>query len=331
MKRNWMGVQMGVAVLAVAAALSAPRADAQCVKTLDGSGVGCHTLYAGQHINAGDVCVEVQGDQLAVTFTTTGGWEIVETHVWAGTVLANMPVTRKGSPVPGQFPQKSGDVTGATRHTAAIPLAALDPDCEQTVFLAAHAALRKARPDGGYQTETGWSAGKPIVDKGNWATVSEFVITCDCGSTGGGETVCETAWAKGATCFLDIPGLDAKRWGWTVGPLGEGSHSLPLYAGAAKCDIAKGALAGTVSVAYADGVAVVTFQTVAPFTMSVAQLHVGAEMLPRDKDDDFTVAPGQLGRNSGDITGATSHTFTVEGLSGAVYVAAHAEVCRVID
>jgi len=56
-----------------------------CVATEDGSGTQCFDLLAGQHILAGSVCVRIEGDDLAVTYSTTDGWELTETHLWVGT------------------------------------------------------------------------------------------------------------------------------------------------------------------------------------------------------------------------------------------------------
>jgi hypothetical protein len=51
---------------------------------------------------------------------------------------------------------------------------------------------------------------------------------------------------------------------------------------------------------------------------------VGAEPLPRNKQGVFTVAPGQYPDIKDDLDQATSVTFLVTGMSGDIYVVAHA-------
>mgnify|MGYP000529442543 CR=1 FL=1 len=54
----------------------------------------CTTLFAGQTIDAGSVCVSVDSDNLVVSYATTGGWQLTEAHLWVGDDLANMPRVR---------------------------------------------------------------------------------------------------------------------------------------------------------------------------------------------------------------------------------------------
>ena len=61
------------------------------------------------------------------------------------------------------------------------------------------------------------------------------------------------------------------------------------------------------------------------FTMDETHLYVGSEPLPR-KNGEYTVAPGQYG-NIHTLSGASSDSFTVSGLSGNIYVVAHAVTC----
>jgi hypothetical protein len=105
---------LAVAALGVLLAV-VPAAVAQCVTGVNGqAGDTCTTLYAGQTIDAGTVCSSVNGDNLDVTFTTTGGWELEEAHLWVGTKLSDMPQTKKGNPKIGNFPYNSGDISGST-------------------------------------------------------------------------------------------------------------------------------------------------------------------------------------------------------------------------
>jgi len=85
------------------------------------------------------------------------------------------------------------------------------------------------------------------------------------------EQTCETAYAYGgdsyAECFLYIPDLKGNRWGWTNGPLSEGSYSFDIYAAAGQCDLSKGTLVGTLDVDYSNGDVRVTYNMNAGFTL----------------------------------------------------------------
>lgn len=329
----------------------APPADAQCVASEDSSGTQCFTLYAGQSIDAGTVCVTVNGDTLDVTYNTTNGWTINETHLWVGSDTSDMPTTRKGNPIPGRFPYVSGDITGATSYTSSVLLSDLGFSCpgdDEMFSMAAHAAIQRVNDDGTVQTETGWSDGGRITDKGNWATLSTITLTCDCDTPPGPGDSCETAhayYASQSTCFNlideDADGSpDFKKWGWSIGPLETGSYTFPLWAGAAsgnpndqECDTSKGTLVGDVQFHYNDdGTADVSYNLDAPYYLDETHLYVGDEILPRNVQGWFTVAPGQFTWINNDAEGNLDEylgVVPVDNIAGVdtVHVVAHARVC----
>jgi len=147
----------------------------------------------------------------------------------------------------------------------------------------------------------------------------------------GSQETCETAFAYGgpaATCFRDIAGLGTNRWGWTNGPLGDGPHSFPIYAGVGQCDISNSTAVGNITIVYdeAEGTATVNYYiTESGCGMEETHLYVGSEILPRNNGE-FTTAPGQYTEGH-DLDGATTDTYVIEGLSGPIYVVAHAVVC----
>jgi hypothetical protein len=134
----------------------------------------------------------------------------------------------------------------------------------------------------------------------------------------------ETAWAYGgeeyATCFKH---WSFKQWGWSNGPLGHGHYEFEIWAGAAKCNLAKGALVGTLEIDYFGSTAMVTYMMDGDWTMGMAQLYVDGDPLPK-KDGEYTVAPGQFPYKY--YVDGPTHTFMVTGLSGDIYVVAHADV-----
>ena len=156
-----------------------------------------------------------------------------------------------------------------------------------------------------------------------------------------GQTVMvesETAYAYGgeplAKCFIDeVPNLSSNKWGWTNGPLTEGEYEFDMYAGAGQCDINKGTLVGKLIVDYSGGTAVVTYRmtetsdfTDELYTLIATQLHIGNDLLPTKKNGSYTAAPGQYGYVDTDHEDITEFTYTVNGLSGDIYIAAHADV-----
>lgn len=324
-------------------------ANAQCVAVDGGGGVQTQTLFAGQTIDIGTVTMEVVGDNLVITYQTQQGWEFQETHLWVGKHMADMPQTRKGSPKIGNFPYQSGDITGASVHTESISLNTLGfscPSADQEFFVAAHAAVQMVDSSGNViQTETAWSEGDRYVERGMWGTYSTMWLTCDCGSPegpSGGD--CETAFAyAGGTnvtgdditnSFLDIDenadGLgDFNRWGWSNGAIGAGTYYWDIYAGAGQSDISKGTFVGILTVEYDGETATVFFDMDpdSPYYMDENHLYVGNEILARDVNGLFTVAPGQYPTIHNELNGATSDSYIIEGLSGSVYVVAHATVC----
>ena len=141
--------------------------------------------------------------------------------------------------------------------------------------------------------------------------------------------VCETAFARKENalnykCFLN---LGFQRWGWTNGPLAEweNTYYLPLYASASKCT--DGTQVGYVSIVYGGGVATVTFKLYDGFSMSETHLYIGNVPLPKGPNGKNTVAPGQYPFGHTGLDGIAEDVYVVEGLTGNIYVIAHAIVC----
>jgi len=110
--------------------------------------------------------------------------------------------------------------------------------------------------------------------------------------------------------------------------LGDVSCTFDIYAAAGQCDLTAGTLVGTLLVDYSPvaGYAWVTFYMNPPYTMDENHLYVGNEILPRDANGEYTVAPGQYPYIHEDLDGATTDTYMI-WVSGNIYVVAHAVVC----
>lgn len=140
---------------------------------------------------------------------------------------------------------------------------------------------------------------------------------------------CETAYAYGnnyATCFLNIPGVKSNNWGWSNGPIGPGTYSWPIYAGAGQCNIGNGILVGTLNVNYTPPAATVTYSMLTGYVLNATHLYVGNQILPK-KNGKYTTAPGQFPYKHGSLNGVPFDSFTINGLSGNIYVVAHSEAC----
>lgn len=310
-------------------------AGAQCVSTVDGSGTAQFVLYAGQDINAGTVSVRVDQRTLSVTYNTVGGWSLSQAHLWVGASMDDLPETKTGNPIPGQFPHRAVNLNGATSYTFTIPLSnpAIRfscPNAATVYYFAAHAALQRSNADGTLQTETGWADGSRITAKGSWATFSTFTLTCICGiAQTNGVAACETAFARDAGANISFLDLGFQRWGWTNGPYTAGSYVLDLWAGAGQSDIRRGYLAGTVRVDYNGSTATVTYTMNSGWWLTETHLYVGAARLPKVKQGPKlveTVAPGQYPYQH-PLDAATSDTYAVSA-SGPIYVVAHAIACQ---
>ena len=159
---------------------------------------------------------------------------------------------------------------------------------------------------------------------------STFVVT-PC------EESCETAFAKlpmigeednpNSECFIDH---GFNRWGWTnkFEPI-DSTYTLPLYAGAAQCDVDKGMLVGKVEVSYAGGILTVNYLMDDPYYLSEVHVNVGCGMFPTMKNGKETVAPGQFTFNAGGLDEVTEYTVEFSDIYGDFWVIAHGVSCYV--
>ena len=154
----------------------------------------------------------------------------------------------------------------------------------------------------------------------------------------------ETAWAYGGGYAKENwDYLDSNNWGWTNGPLSEGSYVFDLYAGAGQNDwLNKGTLVGNVTVDYAGGCVNVTYSVDPGYYLGETHLWVGDDVLPEGKKTPYTNAPGQFphgvdyGFNSTDPgTWETEWSWSSCDSSitfdGDIYVAAHGVVWMEVE
>jgi len=300
------------------------------------------TLFAGQTIEAGNLTVSNDATNLYITYTSADPWWLAETHLHVADSLAGIPQTRKGNPVPGNFQYSRTYDPLVREDTHTIPKSDLSLDDNNSVIVAGHAVVVQLDASGDLiASETGWGDGKRFVDRGSWATYFSYQWQ-QCNAGGGDGESTETAFAFGdsyASCFIgadfDEDGVDDgfNRWGWTNGPLAAGSYTFDIYAAAGQCSLLNGTLVGNLTIDYDGAAATVTFtMTEADTTTGVAynmvetHLYVGSEPLAPDGNGNYTVAPGQYPNVHDELANVVTDGYTITGLSGDVYVVAHATV-----
>ncbi len=132
-------------------------------------------LVAGQTMDAGTVTVSNDNDYIYVTYTTTNGWVLTQTHLYVGD-CALIPVNNPGNPIPGQFPY-TGTHNNLTSYTYQIPISSIP--LEACGCIAAHAVVKKYNSSNQViDTQTAWGNGVRInLSGGNWGMKFDY---CSC-------------------------------------------------------------------------------------------------------------------------------------------------------
>jgi hypothetical protein len=133
------------------------------------------TLIAGQSMNAGTVTVTNDANYIYVTYATTNGWVLTQTHLYVGD-CALIPVNNPGNPLPGQFPYASAH-NNVTTYTYQVPISRIA--LEACGCIAAHAVVKKLNAANQViDTQTGWGNGVRInLNGGNWGMKFDY---CSC-------------------------------------------------------------------------------------------------------------------------------------------------------
>lgn len=113
-------------------------------------------------------------------------------------------------------------------------------------------------------------------------------------------------------------------WGWTNGELTSGTYEMDLWAGSQGCDATNGTLVGTVTIEYNGTSADVTYNVDPAYELKSTYLYVGDKILPK-KWRRYRVAPLFYPKKHYNVN-ATTDSFTVNNLSGEIYIAASAIV-----
>ena len=184
-------------------------------------------LLAGQSLPVGSVTVANDEDMLYVSFETTAGWAMAETHVAVASSPDELP-WQNGHLVPGLFPSKTmHDPPGTTVHYA-VPLSALDGRTH--VAVAAHADVVNDEVE-----EGAWADGVEASEGGGWETyltyeVADCAITVVVGPDGGridAESLALTIPPGALTSSQEISVVPIPIEDLAAPALPEGVHLLP--------------------------------------------------------------------------------------------------------
>ncbi len=137
----------------------------------------CVELVAGQPTPdaaiVGQVCVEVQGDDLRITFHAADGWELAETQLVVASSLDGIPrAGEAGIPIVGRFPHRTAHAPTVAEFTIMISLPDLGVSRGDEVMVAAHAGLANSA---GIE-EGGWGRGERFTARGNPAMYFRYEI-----------------------------------------------------------------------------------------------------------------------------------------------------------
>jgi len=128
-----------------------------------------YDIFGGQTIPVGQLLVTNDNDNLYVTYSLTGTWQLAETHLYVGNITA-MPINRSNIPIPGQFPYSSQHVAGSRTYTYTVPLRGLPP----CYAISAHASVVSVNGGIIMQQETAWSFGTVFPNSRRWGWYSSY-------------------------------------------------------------------------------------------------------------------------------------------------------------
>jgi len=326
-----------VAALAVVLGLAwtgLGRAQDECVPTV-------WNLTAGQYTDVGSVTVTNDDVNVYVTYTLDyPGATFGELHLWIGNDLKNMPATKNGTPIPGQFCQADGgacyDATGLTTHTFTMPLSELslvdvNEACGLPLYVVTHAEVDT---DGvpGEPTETAFGGDTPGPGP-RWWFYGIYTICCG-PNPPPPPPICSTSFAKGGWVWttdrksnpesLPSLGLTKNRWGWAINLTAPGETTYDIWMGAGLNRTANGVLVGSLMVAWDGAAATITYAMNPGYDLE--EVHVYAGDAPP-----MTTAPGQYGCVKEFDPNEPTHVVTLPlvdtNSTGGVWIVAHAVVC----
>lgn len=125
-------------------------------------------------------------------------------------------------------------------------------------------------------------------------------------------------------CFqgLEFAEYEFDQWGWTNGaiPANEAfTSTFELWTNVDGCEVDEATKVGEIKLNYFGGTAKAVITMINGYTMSEARMYVGNEILP-ENGGEYTVDPDDYPYVHAGLGAASTDTFTVNGLSGNIYI-----------
>lgn len=250
------------------------------------------TIYAGQNVAVGRVCMWEDADNLYIKYATditdNGQWRLAECHAHVAMDLSGIPQHNAGNPKSGGFAYKAEGLS-TVEYTFTIPIG--NWKSETRIAVAAHCVVATEDETGGTRTEPGWAGPEPSPSKGRatwfWYTLNEPTF---------GEWWQEAAWAGNATNWKTwkFPGRNRALYlEYEVGNDLEGA----LYAGNSRnCAAVAGKVAVTDDVVDGVGCIYVTYATDSDWHLYETHMTVEGALLdiPNTGGRSKNPVPGQF-------------------------------------
>lgn len=129
-------------------------------------------------------------------------------------------------------------------------------------------------------------------------------------------------------CFLTdelLKEYEFDQWGWTNGALGPDEtfmSTYELWTNVDGCDVEGATKVGIMKLHYYQGTATAAITMFDGYTIKESRLYIGNDMLPKDGGV-YTADPADYPYVHTGLGGAANDTFTVNGLSGNIYIIAY--------
>jgi hypothetical protein len=124
-------------------------------------------LIAAKSVDVGDVLITYDSENVFVDLTTASGWCVAKVHLAAASAEGEFPRTKKGNPIPGQFPVKKKYDPCATSGSFTIPMSSIAGLAAGAApYVALHAEVVRSELE---EHESAWAEGGGF-EGANWAT-----------------------------------------------------------------------------------------------------------------------------------------------------------------
>lgn len=141
------------------------------------TGQGLQPLWAGRNIQAGNLYLANDAQNLYITYFLEEGWQLMESNLHVSRNVENIPADPKGAPLPEMFAYQVSMQRGTKVYTHTIPLAEIGASLGDDVYVASRASLvRVDDKNQSYPVETAW-AGEIPGSGPEWWQFSQYRLS----------------------------------------------------------------------------------------------------------------------------------------------------------